>query len=85
MCKSSSGPSTVLVARSSTCEITWRRCEQPVVAVCGVVRVAATVLVFPAGTYRHYGGTLYPVCRPVEGVVTGMAWNIFPSLSYSEQ
>ena len=36
------------VARCSACEITWHRCEQPVVAVSGVVQVAAIVLVIPS-------------------------------------
>ena len=49
----SRGPSTVpvwvvQVARCSACEIAWHRWEQPAAAVCGVVPVAAIVLVFPA-------------------------------------
>ena len=45
------------VARYSACVIAWHIWEQPVVAVCGVVPVAAIVLVFPAGTDRYYRGT----------------------------
>ena len=41
------------VARYRTCKIAWHRWEQPVVAACGVVPVAAIVPVFLAGTYRH--------------------------------
>ena len=46
--------SIVPVARYSACEIGWHRWEQPVVAVCGVVPVAALVWVFPADTHRLY-------------------------------
>ena len=35
----------------------WHRREQRVVALCGVVPVAAVVPVFPADTYWHHRGT----------------------------
>ena len=50
----SNGPSLVPVARCSACEIAWHRWEQHVVAVCGVLPVAAIAPVFPAGACRHY-------------------------------
>ena len=40
------------VARYSACSIAWHRREQPAVAVCGIVPIAAVVLAFQAGTYR---------------------------------
>ena len=49
-----SDPSIVPVARYNAGAIAWHRWEQPAVAVCGIVRVAAVVPIFPAGTYRHY-------------------------------
>ena len=48
------GSPTVPVARCNACEMAWHTWEQPVVAVCGVVLVAAIVLLLPAGTYRRY-------------------------------
>ena len=48
----SRGPSRVPFARYSACEIVGHIWEQPVVAVCRVVPVAAIVPVIPAGTYR---------------------------------
>ena len=47
------------VARYSACEVAWHRWEKPVlvVAVCGVVPVAAILPVFPARTNRHYKTT----------------------------
>ena len=47
----------VPVARYSACETAWRRWEQPVLAACRVVHVAAIVPIFPAGTFRRYAGT----------------------------
>ena len=47
----SSGSSVVPVARDSACEVALLRWENPVVAVCGVVLVAAIVPLFQAGTY----------------------------------
>ena len=57
------------VARHSACEIEWHRLEQPitVVAVCGVLPVAAIVVpMFPADTYRHYRG---PIVMPLLCVI----------------
>ena len=51
-----SDPSIVPVARYRACEIVWHRREQPVVAVCEVVRVVAVVPIFPAGTCGRYRG-----------------------------
>ena len=53
-------PAIKPVARYGACEITWHIRKQPVVSevsACGVVPVAATVLVSPAGTCWHYRGT----------------------------
>ena len=59
LAEQSRGPSTVRVARYIACEIVWHRWEQQpvVVAVCGVVPVAAIVPVFPSIVHiRHYRG-----------------------------
>ena len=47
----------VPVAPYSTCETARHRWEQPVLAACRVVHVAAIVPIFPAGTFRRYAGT----------------------------
>lgn len=51
---SSSVPSFVPVARYGVCESAWRMQEKKVlmVAVCGVVRVVAVLLVFPSTVHK---------------------------------
>ena len=58
---STSDPSVVPVARYSACEIAWRRLEQPVVAACGVVPVAAIMTVFPSKVHIYTGAMGEPL------------------------
>ena len=70
----------MLLARCGAGEIAWHRWEQPevvavcevVLAVCGVVPVAAEVRVFPAGIFRHYRGTTTVFCLFVDVDLFGL-------------
>ena len=60
----------VPIARYSARQIVRHRWEQPVVAACGTVPVAATVPIFPAGTYWHYRGTIVSLyLRASDGII----------------
>ena len=74
-------PDIVPVKPLGTAEIVWDRWEQPVVAVGGVVPVAAIMLVFPAGTCRHCTG-FATVVHHVSGVLIGVYPYIIPGVFY---
>ena len=73
------------IAHYSACGIAWRIWEQPVVALCGVVPVAAALPIFPTGTYRHYRGTYIIVADMVlliEGRYSDLCFGVIGTFHY---